>query len=399
MILRSPAKRQTIAGNMISLKRAVAILLCVFSSLSLFSQDDSCNLKISLLTCGPGEDLYSIWGHSAIRVKVANSGTDVIFNYGTFDFEDPDFYTKFTKGKLLYYVSVEDFERFMYSYQLENRSVIEQELRLTCEEKERLFNALRTNAREENKYYKYQFLFDNCSTRLRDIVVTNNDDSVSFKRILPVEAPTFRNMIHANLDHSKHYWSKFGIDLALASRIDRKVANAEAMFLPDYLMMGFDSSVSKDGSLVLNKKTILRHVQIGEGSDSGITPIMATIAILLMGIILLFTRSQKIANVFDITYFLLLGLVGSFMLFMWFGTDHELCRDNYNLLWALPTHLIAVFYVQKNARFKKIYFGATAVLALVVLLFWKVLPQELNIAFLPLILLAGIRSAYRALKK
>lgn len=382
-----------------SLKRAAAILLCIFFSFSSFSQDDSCNLKISLLTCGPGEDLYSIWGHSAIRVKVTNPRTDVIFNYGTFEFEDPDFYTKFTMGKLLYYVSVEDFDRFMYSYQLENRSVIEQELRLTCEEKQKLFNALRTNAREENKFYKYQFLFDNCSTRLRDIVVNNNDDSISFKRIIPAEAPTFRNMIHVNLDQSKQYWSKFGIDLALASRIDRKVENAEAMFLPDYLMMGFDSSVSKDGSLVLNKKMILRHADIVQNNDSVITPIIVTVAILLLGIVLLFTKTQKIANVFDITYFLLLGLMGSFMLFMWFGTDHDLCRDNYNLLWALPTHVVGVFFVQKNTRFTKIYFGATAVIAFLVLILWKVLPQELNIAFLPLILLAGIRSVYRALKK
>lgn len=387
---------------MISLKRVVAVLLCVCFSMSLFSQNDSCNLKISLLTCGPGEDLYSIWGHSALRVKVPGSRTDIIFNYGTFDFEDPDFYTKFTRGKLLYYVSVEDFDRFMYSYQLENRSVIEQELKLTCEEKERLFNALRTNGKEENKYYKYQFLFDNCSTRLRDIVVNNNDDSISFKRILPVEAPTFRNMIHANLDQSKQYWSKFGIDLALASRIDRKVENEEAMFLPDYLMMGFDSSVSKNGSLVADKKVILRHAPIAAEKGFVLTPTVVTTLLLVFGLLLTFARSkkfQKITNVFDITYFLILGLMGSFMLFMWFGTDHELCSDNYNLLWALPTHLIAVFYLQKKATFTRRYFTVTAALAALVIVLWKVLPQELNIAFLPLILLIGIRSAHRAMKK
>jgi hypothetical protein len=387
---------------MISLKRVVAVLLCVCFSMSLFSQNDSCNLKISLLTCGPGEDLYSIWGHSALRVKVPGSRTDVIFNYGTFDFEDPDFYTKFTRGKLLYYVSVEDFDRFMYSYQLENRSVIEQELKLTCEEKERLFNALRTNANEENKYYKYQFLFDNCSTRLRDIVVHNNDDSISFKRILPVDAPTFRNMIHANLDQSKQYWSKFGIDLALASRIDRKVENEEAMFLPDYLMMGFDSSVSKNGSLVADKKVILRHAPIAAENGFVLTPTVVTTLLLVFGLLLTFARSkkiQKITNVFDITYFLILGLMGTFMLFMWFGTDHELCRDNYNLLWALPTHLIAIFYLQKKSTFTRRYFTVTAALAALVIVLWKVLPQELNIAFLPLILLIGIRSAHRAMKK
>ncbi|MBL7699681.1 MAG: DUF4105 domain-containing protein [Chitinophagaceae bacterium] len=384
------------------LKRAIVILLSVFSVLSVFSQNDSCSLKISLLTCGPGEDLYSIWGHTAIRVKVKNSGADIIFNYGTFDFEDPDFYKKFTLGKLLYYVSAEDFQQFMYEYQMENRSVIEQDLNLSCEEQQRLFDALRTNAQEENKYYQYEFLFDNCSTRPRDIITKNNDDSVRFKRIIPLDAPTFRNMIHVNLDQSKQYWSKFGIDLVLASRIDRKVKNEEAMFLPDYLMKGFDSAVANNKGLVLNKRVILQNVPVEVQSKSILTPLFTTLGLLAIGILITFGRyswSKKAADIFDVGYFLLLGLMGCFMLFMWFGTDHELCRDNYNILWAFPPHLVMSFFVLKKTRFTRIYFAVTAAIALLVVVSWKLLPQELNIAFLPLILLAGLRASQRAMKK
>src|SRR5205085_1968054 len=148
-----------------------------------YSQTDSCHLQISLLTCGPGEELYSVFGHTAIRVK-EDSKFDIIYNYGTFDFDDPDFYTKFVRGKLPYSVSAENFNTFMYEYQVENRQVIEQILDLTCEEKEQLFLALRENSREENRYYRYQYLFDNCSTRPRDIIAKNTSDTIKYKTII-----------------------------------------------------------------------------------------------------------------------------------------------------------------------------------------------------------------------
>lgn len=378
------------------------LFVAMFIGKTASSQDDSCHLKISLLTCSPGEDLYSVFGHSAMRVQDALAHTDVIFNYGTFDFDDPDFYINFVKGKLLYYVSVERFDIFRYQYHLENRSIIEQELSLTCNEKEQLYNALRINAREENKYYRYEFLFDNCSTRLRDMVVKNNEDSVRFNNILDPQSPTFRDMIHQYLDAGKKYWSKFGIDLVLASRIDRKVKNQEAMFLPDYLMKGFDSCVIGHSPLVSKKKLILDSTPIEEDGIIIFSPTIVTIMLLILGGFITFLNQAwavKARNIFDIAFFLLLGVVGCFMVFMWFGTEHELCRDNYNVVWALPTHLLAAFFIQKNTLVVKRYFAATAVICAAFLLALPFVPQAMNIAFIPLILLAGLRAAHRAIKK
>lgn len=365
------------------------------------AQNDTCHLKISLLTCSPGEDLYSIFGHSALRVQDALAHTDVIFNYGTFDFDDPDFYVNFVKGKLLYYVSVERFDIFLYQYHLENRSIIEQELSLNCQEKEQLYNALRINAREENKYYRYEFLFDNCSTRLRDMVAKNNGDTVSFKNILTPETPTFRDLIHQYLNAGKKYWSKFGIDLVLASRIDRKVKNEEAMFLPDYLMKGFDSCVTNHAPLVMKKKTILGSTPMSEDDSTIFTPLVVTMLLLAFGIVITFINkpwAKRAGNVFDISLFLILGIVGCFMLFMWFGTEHELCRDNYNVIWALPTHLVMAFLVQKRSLIIKRYFTATAAICAIFLIAIPFIPQSLNVAFLPLILISGLRAANRAIK-
>src|SRR4030095_4575485 len=109
--------------------------------------------------------------------------------------------------------------------------------------------------------------------------------------------------------------------------------------------------------------------------------------------------ARNAVNVFDVSYFLILGLAGSFMLFMWFGTDHELCRDNYNIIWALPTHLLMSFFILRKNSFVKKYFGFTAILSILLLFSLPILPQEMNTAFLPLILLSAIRSASRSMKK
>jgi len=386
---------------MVSIKYALILLLVALYCGKSFSQTDSCEIKVSLLTCSPGAELYSIFGHTAIRIK-SDSNFDIIYNYGTFDFDDPDFYKNFVRGKLDYYVSAETFEMFMREYEYENRGVIEQDLNMSCAEKQKLFNALRENSKEENKNYKYQYIFDNCSTRPRDIVIRGFDDSVIFKRILPDPSPTYRNLIHEYLDRGKQYWSAFGIDLLLASRIDRKVTDLEAMFLPDYLMKGFDSAAVDRRKVVSAKRLLIRNVPALNQGDSWFTPLVFTSILLAIGVILTFLKSnwaQSTVNIFDISYFLILGLVGCFILFMWFGTDHELCRDNYNLFWALPTHVVMSFFILKKRPFVKKYFAITAILSSLFLLSLPILPQEMNPAFLPLIVLSAVRSASRSMKK
>ncbi len=143
-----------------------------------------------MLTCSPGEELYSTFGHTALRVKDNATRSDIIFNYGTFEF-GPDFYTKFIKGQLRYFLSIETYADFAYSYQYESRSIQEQVLRLSCAEKEKLFAALQANAQEENKYYQYDFLFDNCTTRARDIVAGNTASPVIFTIFYPRIFPAF----------------------------------------------------------------------------------------------------------------------------------------------------------------------------------------------------------------
>jgi len=354
---------------------------------------DSCNLQISLLTCAPGEELYSTFGHTALRIQDSARGTDYIYNYGTFEF-GPDFYTKFIRGKLLYFLSVENFTDFVYEYQMQSRSIQEQILQLSCTEKQRLYSSLQTNALEQNRYYKYDFLFDNCTTRAGDIVVKNVDSSIVFKNILPGNGPSFRNLIHSYLNAGHEYWSKLGIDILLGVKLDRKVTNREAMFLPDYLLKGFDNADLGNHSLVAPPQTILKMPSPLNGKPLFTPFFVFTLLLVLIVVISLvqWNWARTTIRVFDFLFFFILGLAGFLLLFMWFGTDHKVCQNNYNLLWALPTNTVAAFFVHGRKSWVEKYFSVVLWLSIILMVAWFFLPQQMNNALIPVLLLIIYRS-------
>lgn len=374
------------------MKSPLLLLLFTFFILQFSKAQDSCGLRISLLTCAPGQELYSTFGHTALRVQDASKGTDYVFNYGTFEF-GPDFYTKFIRGKLLYFLSVEEFNDFVYVYKYESRSIREQVIGLSCNEKQKLYSALLVNAKEENRDYRYDFLFDNCTTRAGDIVVKNSD-TVVFKNILPEHIPTFRNLIHSYLHAGNQYWSKLGIDILLGAKLDRKVSNREAMFLPDYLLKGFDSAMVNNRPVVSPAQTIL-DLPSPLKAKSLFTPVVVFSILLLTIIGISLVKSgwaQATIHVFDFLFFFTLGLTGLLLLFMWFGTDHNVTQNNYNLIWALPTHVILAFFVHKKRKWVHSYFRVVLWLSVLLALTWFFLPQQMNNALLPIVLLIMYRA-------
>src|ERR1700754_237019 len=218
-ISRSPGRRRITADktpNKSSFMKCIRLLLLLVvlhqASFSV-AQTDSCHLHISLLTCSPGEELYSSFGHTAIRVSDRATGMDIVFNYGTFDDSDSYFYLKFTRGLMLYALSAYSFRDFQYEYKMQNLGVIEQTLQLSCDEKNKLLKQLQQNAQEANRYYYYYFLDDNCTTRAKDMIRKNAAAGLTLNNILPTDRPTFRNLIHSYLDKSDQPWSKLGIDI------------------------------------------------------------------------------------------------------------------------------------------------------------------------------------------
>lgn len=370
------------------------LLFLIITISSVRAQSDSSHLRISLLTCSPGEELYSTFGHSALRVIDSSTFTDKVYNYGTFDF-NPDFYPKFIRGKLLYYLSVESYPDFMYSYQLEQRTVQEQDLSLTADEKLKLNAALITNAQVGNKYYKYDFLFDNCATRIRDIVKNNVAEPVSIKNILPYSGITFRDLIHGYLNNNKMYWSKLGIDLLLGKGLDNTVQNEQTMFLPDYLYKGFDSITVGSRELVGAKRVVYSAPSVIPASGSLITPFFVFALGLLIFVIpaaIRRTWSIRMLGILDFLLFFFTGLLGVLLVLMWLGTDHALCRNNYNLLWAIPFHAVAAFTLQSKNKIVHRYWAISVLVYVLLIAFWVVIPQELNKDLVPLIILLAWRS-------
>ena len=380
--------------NDISKITFILFAVLFFSPAKTLAQQDSCNLQVSLLTATPGEELYSTFGHSAIRIHDTVTNQDIVYNYGTFNFEEPDFYMKFVRGKLSFYLSTDNFDDFLAEYQQENRGVTEQILNLTCEEKRNVIMLLETNMMAQNRTYKYDFTFDNCTTRLRDLIEKATDSTVHFGKVLN-KKETFRDLIYVYLNYNDKQWSKLGIDILLGSKMDVTATPYQVMFLPDYLMKTLDSSSIGSKPLVSDKKTIVRQTYWHQTKNNLTHPFFLFICLFVIIAFLSFSKNksiQKILASFDGFLFFIIGLLGILILFMWFGTDHIMCRDNYNLLWAWPTNVVAAFYIHSKKSWAKKYFLFYSLFNILLIILWRAVPQHLNIAIIPILAILIFRS-------
>lgn len=359
---------------------------------------DTSHLRISLLTCTPGEELYSTFGHSAFRVidssKAFNDDwRDVVYNYGTFNFDDDGFYLKFVQGKLLYYISAETFLSFKDLYQSTNRGITEQVLLLSAAEKITVQKFLKENLKDENKYYKYDFFLDNCTTRLRDILKKNHDSAFCKKPVMPVGS-RFRQAIHQYLDRNNKNWSKLGIDILLGKPCDVVMTAEQMQFLPDNLMKSLDSS---SHPMVLSSQN-LYPITNENAKGTFFTPFVIFSLLAIFIILIGYSKNrftQAFLQGFDGLFFFLTGVLGVILIFMWVGTDHSMAKNNFNLIWAWPTHTIIAFFVNAKKAWVKKYFKFTVISLVAVLISWFFLPQQMNNALIPVVLLL----IYRSIKK
>ncbi len=360
--------------------------------------------RISLVTVMPGDAIHSLFGHSAIRVTDPDRGLDLSYSYGTFNFDDDFFVAKFALGRMDYYLSVAYWRNALRLYRdIEERPAVEQVLDLTLDERELLFGFLQTNAREENRYYRYDFLFDNCSTRIRDALRDALGARVDFQNGQQGNA-TFRQLLRPYL--AKTPFLELGIDLLLGARVDRVASFGETTFLPDYLEQTFDRAVLLDSagierSLVTSKDsliTIAGYTREESGTDWAALSLWVTCALLLLKTVV-DARRKKSAGMTDVVLFGLVGLVGCFLLFMWFGTAHHVTASNWNLAWAWPTHLVYAAVVARRGVVSATaaYAGLVAMANVLLIALWTFVPQDLNESFLAVCVMMAARSAWTAI--
>ena len=372
-----------------------------FLPVKLSAQSDSCHLRISLLTATPGDLLYSTFGHSAFRVIDTVSNSDIVYNYGTFNFDEPNFYLKFIRGKLPFYLSADRFDDFIAEYQQDNRGVTEQVLNLTCAEKYKIEMLLQENMMENNRGYKYDFTFDNCTTRLRDLIEKSTDSTVQFGHVIQNKV-TFRDLIYEYLNNNDKQWSKLGIDILLGSKMDVAVTPYQVMFLPDYLMKTFDSTTINNRPLVGEKHSLFKMDHSKNEKNNLEHPFFLFVCLFVIIAFLSFSRNsfiQKFLGSLDGVLFFITGLLGILLIFMWFGTDHIMCRNNYNLLWAWPMNVVAAFYIHSKKDWARKYFLVYAIFNIILIALWSVVPQHLNPALIPVIAILIFRSLIYVFRK
>ncbi len=351
------------------LKRYV-ILLLLGNCLAGFCQSGQLTdaARISVLTCGPGEDLYSAFGHSAFRVLDAPQGIDLVYNYGTFDFDAPNFYSNFARGKMVYSLSVSNFTDFLYTYQYEKRWVREQILDLDPTEEYALFNFLQNNSRPGNRDYRYEFLFDNCSTKIPEALKTVLGNKLEFREGHLSTQASFRELIQQNL--RTNTWSSFGIDLALGAVIDRKATVRQHMFLPVYVLRQLNNTNLEGKPLVKEERVILDQAD----RDNGL--LFTNSPLFWLGLLLIFTviityidvKNNVRSRWLDFILFLLTGATGLLICFLWFLTDHTATAANFNILWAFPLNLVACYFLFQRHNLPKRFSVYIAILVLLLLI-------------------------------
>jgi Domain of unknown function (DUF4105) len=352
--------------------------------------------QISLITVAPGEELYSTFGHSALRISDPEERIDRVYNYGTFDFDQPNFYVNFCRGKLLYSLDIESNKGFQRSNLEERRYMREQVLALNDGQKARLFNMLEDNALAENRNYKYDFFYDNCATRIRDIVNGAMYDQARFDTAGIAKGVTLRQLLRPYL--MNHPWTRFGIDLVLGVPADRLATVEQAMFLPDGLHDGFAKALMPDGQRLVsgeNRVPFQGYENPAVPSSGPGMPFWTMCLVAVIGVLTMW--NERSARIFDTVFWFVLGVAGLIITFLWFFTDHGATKTNLNLFWALPTHLL-FFYRRKRTAATELYFMAAAVVAALMLFAWTVLPQELPLPALPLLVLIIVKGFWKKYK-
>lgn len=373
-------------------------LLFLFSLLSLvtFSQIKlSEKAEISIVTAGSGEVLYEAFGHSAIRIKDSKNGFDVIYNYGIFDFNAPNFYSNFVKGKLLYQLGKYDFKYFLYSYDKDKRWVKQQTLNLNQQQKQAYFNFLENNVKPENKSYLYDPFFDNCATKLRDITKSVLKEKVIFNDNHLEKGLSFRTLMNRELHYNT--WGSLGINIALGSKLDATANSLQYMYLPDYILAGFKNAKNGNSPLILKEETLINYKP--KEIKSGIFNPYLIISILsLLGIFITYKdfKKNRRTKIVDFLTFFISGVFGVLIVFLWFFTNHSTTPNNFNFLWAFAPNLIVAFLLLKNKlkSWLKFYFTFLIVLLAIIPIIWLSGIQIFHLTLLPFLVFLFIRLSF-----
>lgn len=374
----------------ITISLFLAALLCNRLSVHADTTADSLpELEISLITCSPGAEIYELCGHTALRIR--QEPMDIAVNYGTFDFNTPNFVYRFVKGETDYMVTAYPFRYFMEEYSRSGRSVIEQPLNLSQEEAAKLLSMLQENTLPENRTYRYNYVKDNCSTRPLAMIEKALGDTIALHATPGSDTlTTFRDIMRHY--HAAYPWYQFGIDLALGSGIDYPVSIREKAFAPLILKEMMDSATI-NGRPVVKESRVILNAREGCGPLPATPPYMTPLAVgcIVLALVIVVAihdfRKRKVTRWVDAIMFFIFGLCGLLLSFLVFISVHEATSPNWLLLWLNPLCLIVpiFIYIKKCGRLVKLYGFINFAALILLIVMWGFTGQSGNPAFIPLI--------------
>ena len=367
-------------------------LALIFFSLNIYANEleNKNRYKISILSIGEGPSLVDAFGHTAIRVKDAQLKNDIVFNFGVYDFNSPNFYSNFVKGRPEYKLAIQNYSNLIQNYIRQKRYIVEHQLNLDQNSTKIIIDLLVEKLNDP--YYIYDYFRDNCTTRAADIVVdkTNNkfkDDKLESEAIL-----TYRELIHRKINENS--WAALGIDLCLGAIIDKKINTRETFFLPENLMNYLDLY---EGDIIKRNIIYSPESEISYRENFPSPLLINLILSLIIVVITIFNfKSNKWNKSLDTLIFLISGSIGILIIYLWFFSNHFAGAQNFNFLWAFPFNFAMVLAIYKNKipNWSIGYIKLLIILIILLFLHWTTGVQKYNLTLLPIFVALLIRYSF-----
>ena len=367
-------------------------LALIFFSLNIYANEleNKNRYKISILSIGEGPSLVDAFGHTAIRVKDAQLKNDIVFNFGVYDFNSPNFYSNFVKGRPEYKLAMQNYSNLIQNYIRQKRYIVEHQLNLDQNSTKIIIDLLVEKLNDP--YYIYDYFRDNCTTRAADIVIdkTNNkfkDDKLESEAIL-----TYRDLIHRKINENS--WAALGLDLCLGAIIDKKINTRETFFLPENLMNYLDLY---EGDII--KRNIIyspeSEISYRENLPSPLL-INLILSLIIVAITIFNFKSNKWNKSLDSLIFLISGSIGILIIYLWFFSNHFAGAQNFNFLWAFPFNFAMILAIYKNKipNWSIGYIKLLIILIILLFLHWTTGVQKYNLTLLPIFVALLIRYSF-----
>ena len=368
------------------------LLVLIFFSPNIYANEleNKNRYKISILSIGEGPSLVDAFGHTAIRVKDSELKNDVVFNFGVYDFNSPNFYSNFVKGRPEYKLGIQNYNNLTQNYIRQKRYIVEHQLNLDQNSIKIIIDLLVKKLNDP--YYIYDYFRDNCTTRAADIVIDKTNNKFKDNKLESEAILSYRDLIHGKINENS--WAALGIDLCLGSIIDKKINTRETFFLPENLMKYLDLY---EGDIIKRNIIYSPESEISYRENFPSPLLINLILSLIIVIITIFNfKSNKWNKSLDTLIFLISGSIGILIIYLWFFSNHFAGAQNFNFLWAFPLNFALIFAIYKNKipDWSIGYVKLLIILIILLFLHWTTGVQKYNLTLLPIFVALLIRYSF-----